>query len=190
VNPHRRRHRRTAGFAIIVLLITIAWARADAPAEPDGYRLDAYRAPTPATLRGATTVSTAEAHALWQRRATVFIDVLPRPPKPKGLPEGTLWRDPPRDGVPGSLWLPNVGYGGLNPALDRYFRDNLRRATGGDRKTPLLFYCLAECWMSWNAAKRALEYGYIRVYWYPDGTDGWAAAGWPLEELQPQPDGP
>jgi rhodanese-related sulfurtransferase len=39
--------------------------------------------------------------------------------------------------------------------------------------------------MSWNAAKRAIGLGYRNVIWYPDGTDGWAAAGLPLERREP-----
>ena len=31
--------------------------------------------------------------------------------------------------------------------------------------------------MSWNAAKRALSWGYSNVAWYPDGTDGWRTPG-------------
>jgi len=46
---------------------------------------------------------------------------------------------------------------------------------------------MADCWMSWNAGKRALSLGYVHVLWYPDGTDGWAAAGYPLEERNPEP---
>jgi rhodanese-related sulfurtransferase len=41
--------------------------------------------------------------------------------------------------------------------------------------------------MSWNAAKRALALGYKNVAWYPDGTDGWEAAGLPLQEAKPEP---
>jgi rhodanese-related sulfurtransferase len=41
--------------------------------------------------------------------------------------------------------------------------------------------------MSWNAAKRALSYGYTDVAWYPEGTDGWAFAGLPLVDAQPEP---
>jgi PQQ-dependent catabolism-associated CXXCW motif protein len=52
----------------------------------------------------------------------------------------------------------------------------------------VVFYCLADCWMSWNAAKRAAAWGYTRVYWYRDGTDGWAAAKLPLVEAQPVPE--
>jgi rhodanese-related sulfurtransferase len=39
--------------------------------------------------------------------------------------------------------------------------------------------------MSWNVAKRAIEHGYTRIYWYPDGVDGWAFEGWPLEPMEP-----
>ena len=154
---------------------------ADSPPEPAGYRMEDYRAPTPARLAGAKVLSNEAAHELWVQKAARFIDVLPRPPKPKELPEGTLWRPPPRDNIPGSVWLPNVGFGALNPETEAYFRSNLQRITSGDSDAPIVIYCLADCWMSWNAAKRSLALGYRNVYWYPEGTDGWAAAGWPLE---------
>jgi rhodanese-related sulfurtransferase len=41
--------------------------------------------------------------------------------------------------------------------------------------------------MSWNAAKRALTYGYSDVAWYPEGTDGWQFADLPLEDSHPEP---
>lgn len=154
--------------------------------EPSGYRMDDYRAPTPASLAGATVVDTAAARRLFDGKAAVFIDVLPRAPKPKGLPAGTVWRPKPRADIPGSLWLVDTGYGALPPAIESYFRDGLARATGGDTAKPLLFYCQRDCWMSWNAAKRAVEAGYSGVLWYPDGTDGWAEAGLPLAPNEPE----
>ena len=51
----------------------------------------------------------------------------------------------------------------------------------------LAIYCLAQCWMSWNAAKRAIEYGYRSVYWYRDGTDGWQELGYPLVDVPKVP---
>ncbi len=153
-------------------------------AEPDGYRDDHYRDPVPATLEGAAVVTDAEAHALWQAGETVFVDVLPRPPKPANLPEGTLWRDQPRDSIPGAVWLPNVGYGRLADETLAYFLDGLAAATA-DKSHPVLFFCLMDCWMSWNAAKRALEHGYETVYWYPGGTDGWGFMEYPLERVEP-----
>ncbi|MGF1658086.1 MAG: PQQ-dependent catabolism-associated CXXCW motif protein [Rubrimonas sp.] len=174
-----------AAFAVC-LAAAAAQAGEERVPEPDGYRMEAFRAPVPATLRGATVVDTAAAHALWRAGETVFIDVLPRAVKPEGLPEGTLWRDRPRDSIPGAFWLPNVGYGALHPDMDARFRAALREATAGDLDRPLLFFCLDECWMSWNAAKRALrEYGHSAVFWYPEGTDGWSWEDHPVERATP-----
>ncbi|WP_103225455.1 PQQ-dependent catabolism-associated CXXCW motif protein [Roseibium marinum] len=156
--------------------------------EPDDYREEPYRGPVPETLSGGTVVSSEEAHALWQTGDAAFIDVLPRAPKPENLPAGTIWRDKPRLSIPGSLWLPNVGYGRIAEITSEYFRSGLEKATGGDTARPVLFFCLDECWMSWNAARRALEYGYETVYWYPEGTDGWTFEDFPVEELQPEPE--
>ena len=172
-----------AAFAI-ALLIRAALAQ-DAPPEPSDYRMDDYRAATPATLRGAMVLSTEEAHALWQRHEAVFIDVLPQVPRPAGLPASTIWREKPRQDVPGSVWLPDTGYGALAPVMQRYFERGLEQATGDDHNRLLVFYCLASCWMSWNAAKRALAMGYRHVAWYPDGTDGWTAHNLPLEPRVP-----
>jgi PQQ-dependent catabolism-associated CXXCW motif protein len=157
------------------------------PEEPHGYRLENYRAPVPATLQGAVVLDSAGALQLWSQKTAVFIDTLPRPPKPAGLPRGTIWRDAPRADIPGSIWLPDTGYGELAEPTLRYFENGLAQATKNDKSRPLVFYCLKDCWMSWNAAKRALAVGYANIYWYPDGTDGWAATGQILEPRQPEP---
>jgi PQQ-dependent catabolism-associated CXXCW motif protein len=159
----------------------------DLPPEPSDYRMDDYRAPTPATLRGAIVLSTVEAHAHWEKGDAVFVDVLPRPPRPAGLPDSTIWRPKPRDDIPGSVWLPDTGYGALAEVMQQYFERGLQQATDGERNRLIVFYCLANCWMSWNAAKRAVALGYTNVAWYPDGTDGWAAQNLPLEPRTPVP---
>ena len=66
------------------------------------------------------------------------------------------------------------------------FRDRLASATGGDRDRAVAFYCKAACWMSWNAAKRAVEYGYRHVLWFPGGTEAWAEAGYRLRQGTPE----
>ena len=86
-----------------------------------------------------------------------------------------------------AVWLANVGYGVLSEEVESYFRRSLEALTAGDHSRALVFYCQMHCWMSWNAAKRALALGYARVHWYPDGTEGWAAAGLPFAEAQPHP---
>ena len=141
----------------------------------------------PTRLAGARVLSTAEAEAIWRARTGVFIDVLPRPPKPANLPAGTVWRDKPRFNIPGSIWLPDTGYGELAAATEDYLRQGLLRASGGNRAKLIVVYCQADCWMSWNAAKRTLSFGYSNVAWYPDGTDGWQRANLPTAEAQPEP---
>lgn len=174
-----------------LIAATLAWtglARAqEKPPEPEGYRTDNYRAPVAATLAGARVLATEQAEEIWRSGSAAFIDVLPRPPKPPNLPVGTIWRDKPRFNIPGSIWLPDTGYGALAPATEDYLRNGLARASGGNNAKLLVFYCQADCWMSWNAAKRALSYGYSNVAWYPEGTDGWQRANLPLADSQPEP---
>jgi quinoprotein dehydrogenase-associated probable ABC transporter substrate-binding protein/PQQ-dependent catabolism-associated CXXCW motif protein len=146
--------------------------------EPSGYRMDHYNAPVPATLRGATVLHTAGLEKLMADARPVLIDVKPKARKPADRDAQRLWIEPERDDIAGSAWLPGVGYGALPDDVRAYLEDTLRRLTGGDRTRPVVFYCDAHCWMSWNAAKRAAEeLGYTRVYWYADGVDGWRGAG-------------
>jgi PQQ-dependent catabolism-associated CXXCW motif protein len=170
-----------------VMALACMEARASEVIEPDGYRVDEYRAPTPTSLRGATTIDTLQAETLWRNHVAAFVDVLPRPPRPSNLPKDTLWRDKPRANIPDSTWLPDTGYGALAPTMEDYFSRGLQKASGGDRTKLLVIYCLADCWMSWNAAKRALSLGYPNVAWYREGTDGWLAAGLPTQDATPEP---
>jgi PQQ-dependent catabolism-associated CXXCW motif protein len=149
--------------------------------------MDDYRAPTPQTVVGAIVLDTEGAHRLWASGEAVWIDVLPAPRRPAALPASALWMPLPHRHIPGSLWLPDIGRGALNPSLEAYFRDHLSAATAARHDRPVVLYCLADCWMSWNAAKRAASWGYTRVYWYRDGTDGWEAAKLPLADAEPVP---
>ncbi len=178
-----------SAILFLIVLGGLAQAAPDAvaPPEPETYRLDNYRAPTPLTLDMRPGLTTAEAEALWKSKEAVFVDVLPHVPRPPNLAEGTIWREKPRDDIPGSIWLPDTGYGALAPETEAYLREGLVGATGGDTSRKIVFYCLKDCWMSWNAAKRAKTFGYTQVYWYPWGTEGWAEAGLPLEDRKPQP---
>jgi quinoprotein dehydrogenase-associated probable ABC transporter substrate-binding protein/PQQ-dependent catabolism-associated CXXCW motif protein len=157
-------------------------------AEPDGYRMADYRAPTPATLAGAVVVDTAGLEALIENGHPVLLDVLPLQRKPPDRDPEAIWIDPPRDDLPGSVWLPNVGYGELTPEYAAWFADSLQKLTAGDKARPIVFYCAQNCWMSWNAARRAArELGYTRVHWYPEGVDGWRRAGLALARATPEP---
>ncbi|MCP3661722.1 MAG: PQQ-dependent catabolism-associated CXXCW motif protein [Gammaproteobacteria bacterium] len=153
----------------------------------DGYRISNFRSPVPDTLSVGTTVTTAQVQTLLQGPDVVLIDVLPAPVKPKDRPPDLLWMPLGRYNIPGSIWLPNVGFGALSRELEYYFKMNLEKLSAGDKSRKIIIYCLANCWMSWNAAKRAVSFGYTRIYWYPDGTSGWEAAGLPLEKSDPIP---
>jgi quinoprotein dehydrogenase-associated probable ABC transporter substrate-binding protein/PQQ-dependent catabolism-associated CXXCW motif protein len=179
---------RRVVMALVALACMSAWTQAgEPPVEPATYRTDDYRAPTPATLAGARVVTTQEAATIWQAGGAAFVDVLPRAPRPANLPAGTLWREKTHSNIPGSLWLADTGYGELAPVTEQYFRAGLQQITGGDRAKLLVIYCLRDCWMSWNAAKRAVSLGYTNVVWYPDGTDGWQEVGLTLAEATPAP---
>lgn len=154
--------------------------------EPDGYRLDEYRTPVPKTLKGARVIGADDAETLLKSGA-VFVDVFPRAPKPPNLPAGTVWRDPTHMTIDGANWLPNVGYGVLSPDFETYFKTRLEQLTGGDNAKPVVFFCLKDCWMSWNAGKRALSWGYSQVIWFSEGTDAWQQAGFDLVKATPVP---
>ncbi len=185
----------TRGIAVLaVCLLALAVpsvsAQDAAVPEPDGYRTQDYRAPTPSTLKGARVLTTSEAADAWRAGGAVFIDVMPQAPRPAGLPPGTIWRDKSRRNIPGSIWLPDTGYGALAAATEDYLRNGLAQAIGDEQTKLLVFYCQKDCWMSWNAAKRALALGYRNVAWFPDGSDGWQDAGLPLADAQPAPGRP
>lgn len=171
--------------AALVFAAPVVAQEGPAP-EPEGYRTDTYRAPVPATLKGGTVIDTEAAEVLKKDGKAVFIDVFPQAPKPPSLPKTTVWRTPKHETITGAVWLANVGYGVLNPQFEQYFRAGLEKFAGGDKSKPLVFFCLRNCWMSWNAAKRAIEWGYTNVNWYPDGTDGWKEWDLPTEKRTPE----
>lgn len=173
--------------AVSPLRLPMALAADSEVRQPDGYRLADYDAPVPAALDGAIRVSAVEVQRLQQRKAAVVIDVVPQARKPPNLPAGQHWLPVPHEGVPGALWLPDTGRGELSAVTEQYFRNHLRSATDGDRRHPLVFYCRMDCWMSWNAAKRALGLGYTQVYWFADGIDDWRFEGFDFAILEPAP---
>ncbi|MFK7751814.1 MAG: PQQ-dependent catabolism-associated CXXCW motif protein [Sedimentitalea sp.] len=178
----------TRALAVAIMLPLAAFAQTIE--EPADYRIDHYRGPVPGALSGGTVIGPEEAFDLWKSGTAGFVDVLPQAPKPANLPKGTIWRDKPRNSIPGAIWLPNVGYGAIADVTADYFRAGLKAATNGDTAHPLVVFCLEDCWMSWNAGKRAIEWGYSNVFWLPEGTDGWQLWDYPLERVAPMPGQP
>ncbi len=170
--------------------VSSALAASTPSPEPEGFRLDDYQSGTPLTVNGHPALDTAAAHRLWEMHVAVFIDVLPAPRRPGNLAPGAIWAPVPRRDIPGSVWLPEVGRGALSQPIQAWFRSSLERISAGSKSAALVFYCRGDCWMSWNAAKRALAWGYTGAQWYRDGTDGWQAAGLPLAEASVPEDMP
>jgi PQQ-dependent catabolism-associated CXXCW motif protein len=176
-------------WAVVATVACCATAAAGEPVvpEPTEYRLGDYLTPVPKTLAGADVLTAEQARAYHDDGLAIFIDVYPRAPKPSELPPETVWRDPVHETIDGAVWLPNVGFGVLSPTASGYFTTALNRLTRGDYGAKLVFLCKKDCWMSWNAAKRAIELGYSNVSWFPDGTDGWLELGETLVQAQPVP---
>ncbi|OEC34843.1 PQQ-dependent catabolism-associated CXXCW motif protein [Pseudomonas cuatrocienegasensis] len=167
------------------LLGTALWlstaAQAEALFDAEGYRSSQYRSPTPSSLDGVQTLDTASLQRLLSEQSqTRLIDVYRRP-----WLQGRFIEDAPHANLPGSLWLANTGEGNLAPQWQRYLRHYLQQAREGDALRPLVFYCRSDCWLSWNAARRAHGLGYRQLYWYRDGIDAWQQAGLPLVPAQP-----
>ena len=101
--------------------------------------------------------------------------------------DGTWRLAQPRANIPGSTWLADVGTGTLSDQLKSYYRDNLHKLTKGNKHQPIIIYCTADCWMGWNAVRRAAQWGYTNLLWFPEGTDEWQAAGHPLQPAIPIP---
>ena len=158
-------------LAVATFLVAAAPVLAEVP-EPEGYRGEPYRAAVPATLANAEVIDAEKAIDL-HADGVPFVDVLPRVKKPEGLPEGTIWREPDHETIPGAVWLWDTGYENLSDAEQTRLADGLEQVTGGDQSAPVVIFCRADCWMSWNAAKRAVELGYSSVIWFPGGIEEW-----------------
>lgn len=158
-------------------LLAVYASAAIAAGNPDfdsetGYRIGHYRTPTPPDVPGGKRVDADDIDKLLPQGAKL-IDVMPS--EGPGLDAATGQWNLARthDTIPNSVWLPDVGRGKLTPDLDCYLRRQLARLTGGDFSRPLVMFCQSDCWMSWNAVQRAAALGYKRLYWYPEGSDGW-----------------
>ncbi len=159
-----------------LLALALIAGEAAAP-EPPTFRLDHYNAPVPETLKGATVLHTQALMAFIAKARPFLVDVLPAPRRPDGMAPGSPWLPLPHMDIPHSVWLPDFGRGALDPAEQARLVARLQGVTITRGDPPIVFYCRANCWMSWNAAKRAVQLGYHHVIWYPDGIEGWQANG-------------
>jgi PQQ-dependent catabolism-associated CXXCW motif protein len=162
-------------------------AAVTAPAEPEGFWNGPVNDPVPHTIKGGKVIHTQTLAALLKDKdAVVVVDVSNSPRRPENLPASTTWLPLPHRAIPGAIWIPGAGLGEPPPPLDKYYRERLAKATGNDLGRPLVLYCHQRCWLSWNGAKRAIQYGYRNVYWFPEGIEGWRKAKLPTAVVQPE----
>lgn len=127
--------------------------------------------PTPASIPGGQLITTKGMVALVQgKQAPYFLfDVLGGPEMlPNAMP--AAWASQP---------------GAFNDQIQLQFSQMLAQGTQGRKDFPLIFYCLSnQCWMSYNAALRAINAGYTNVLWYRGGLEAWKAAGLATQPAQ------
>ena len=131
----------------------------------------AMHGPTPASLPGGQVITTKGLLALVQGRQAPFIlfDVLGQPDMlPNAVP---------------AAWLAQAG--SFDDAVQSQASQLFGQRTQGRKDTALVFYCQSrECWMSYNAALRAVNAGYTNVMWYRGGVEAWKFAGLPTQQGQ------
>jgi PQQ-dependent catabolism-associated CXXCW motif protein len=117
---------------------------------PAEYRSKDYHAPTPDTVPGAKVVRTLELKAMLELKPRPFlVDVLSGPAHPT---------------LPGSLWLHNGGLGDFDAAEEQRFINVLALLSGNDKAREIVFFCSGpRCWLSYNAALRAVRAGYTNL---------------------------
>lgn len=139
------------------------------PAQAQLRPTEQLHAPTPTSIPGGRVVDT-RTLAGWMRgdrgAKPLLFHVL-------GSPEH----------IAGALQAAPAGQGGsFDDRVQAEFGAFLKQSTGGDMAKPLVFYCQGtHCWMSYNAALRAMRMGYRQVFWYRGGIEAWQQAGLPVE---------
>ena len=141
--------------------------------------------PVAASLSGGTVIHTHKLAALLKAGDVMVVDVSEAPRRPANLAAGAVWLPLAHPVIAGAVWIPGAGAGAISRPVDKLFRERLALGTADDLAHRLVIYCHKNCWLSWNAAKRAISYGYRSVYWFPDGMEGWRAAGLPTASAEP-----
>lgn len=133
-------------------------------------KIPPVHAPTPLSIPGGRVIRTLELKRLLERnKDVVVIDVL---------------ETKTRQSVPGAHWVAGGGGPKFTQGYEARYLSVLQNLSGDDKTRPLVFLCFnSECWLSYNAALRAVKAGYKDVLWYRGGSEAWKAAGLEMQEL-------
>lgn len=150
-----------------------------------GYRLTHYRGVVPAPPEGVVRIDGGAARTLWRTHRAIFVDASPA----AGVREAATVRWTLYDAhrtIPGAHWFPDSGRGVLAGGIDRWLTQGVRQLQAGHRGRPVVVFCYADCWMSWNAALRLRRAGIRDVRWYAEGLDGWRDMDLPTVTATPE----
>ena len=169
-------------------LVRAQASAADAPLfDPQGFRRARYRAPVDRLPAPAGRITLAGALRLKPGKTALFLDVLPAEGGVRNPATGRWALATPHDSIPDALWFPEVGRAPPDPALWEDFLAAVRAARARHPHWPILVFCRADCWMSWNAARRLAMAGVPGVFWFAEGIDGWHDAARALAPATPWP---
>jgi PQQ-dependent catabolism-associated CXXCW motif protein len=178
-------HLITACAALLCFSLAYSADPSYAP-EPEGFWSGPIDSAVPATIRGGKVIHADDVEMLLKKQNAVIVDVSSTPKRPEGMALDAPWLPLPHESIPGTVWIPEVGMAELSDRLDEFFQAQLVDITGNDLDRVLIVYCHERCWLSWNAAKRAIGYGYRNVHWFPEGVEGWRASGRPTAVVKPR----
>lgn len=149
----------------------MAWERQDMGVAPQReLHGGAFHGPTPNQIPGGQVITTKGLLPLLQQGGGALVfDVL-------GAGQA----------LPGAMALAWAAQpGSFNDATQQQLAQALQQATQGRNEVPMVFYCGGpQCWMSYNAALRAIRLGYRNVLWYRGGMEAWQRAGQPFDVAQ------
>jgi PQQ-dependent catabolism-associated CXXCW motif protein len=148
------------------------WERQDMGVPPTRQlHTGAMHGPTPTQIPGGQVITTKGLVPLMQggQVQVLVFDVLGAPQQlPNAIPAAAA-----------------AQAGSFNDATQQQFGQMLQQLTRGRNDIPLVFYCQGpQCWMSYNAALRAINLGYRNVLWYRGGIEAWQRGGLPLGQSQ------
>ncbi len=128
------------------------------------FRTADYHAPTPREIPGGRVVGTVELSQMLEKQPRPWlIDVL----------GGNVHRT-----VNGAFWMAGAGAGDMTQDEEKRFLAAIAGFAAGDKNRAMVFLCVdSQCWLSYNAALRAIGAGYTNVMWYRGGVAAWRQAG-------------
>ena len=146
----------------------MGWERQDMGVSPKReLHTGAMHGPTPTQIPGGQLITTKGVVALLQGGQNVPVLMLDILGAPQQLPNA-------------QLAVPAAQPGNYRDGIQQQFGQMLKQATRGNMDTALVLYCQGpQCWMSYNAALRAINLGYKNVLWYRGGLEAWQMAGLP-----------